>query len=132
MPRALWPHVLGRPVVEVVLPLAQGGRPLSRILLADTGAGQLNAPFELVLQESDCLLCGGFGAGLVALAGAYTGTVTIYVVRVQFSALAFDASVRIAGVSSVPAGFDGIACFPFLNRFTFGNFGDPGRFGLET
>jgi hypothetical protein len=27
--------------------------------------------------------------------------------------------------------FDGIACFRFLNRFTYGNFGDPGQFGLE-
>jgi hypothetical protein len=35
------------------------------------------------------------------------------------------------GVRSVPAGFDGIACFAFLDRFTYGNFGDPGQFGLE-
>ena len=30
-----------------------------------------------------------------------------------------------------PAGFDGIACFGFLNLFTYGNFGDPALFGLE-
>ncbi|HUY31727.1 MAG TPA: hypothetical protein VMV69_03030 [Pirellulales bacterium] len=30
-----------------------------------------------------------------------------------------------------PAGFDGVACFGFLNRFTYGNFGDPHQFGLE-
>ena len=27
---------------------------------------------------------------------------------------------------------DGIAGFRFLNRFTFGNFGNPSEFGLET
>jgi hypothetical protein len=31
----------------------------------------------------------------------------------------------------VPRPFDGIACFRFLNRFTYGNFGDPNQFGLE-
>ena len=34
------------------------------------------------------------------------------------------------GVPSVPAGFDGIACFGFLNGFTYGNFGDPGMFAM--
>ena len=24
-----------------------------------------------------------------------------------------------------------LACFAFLNRFTYGNFGDPSQFGLE-
>ena len=32
----------------------------------------------------------------------------------------------------VPRGLDGLACFRFLNRFSYGNFGDPGQFGLET
>ena len=32
---------------------------------------------------------------------------------------------------AAPPGFEGIASFRFLDRFTFGNFGDPGQFGLE-
>jgi hypothetical protein len=34
-------------------------------------------------------------------------------------------------VPAYPVGFGGIACFRFLNRFTYGNFGDPNQFGLE-
>ncbi len=52
--------------------------------------------------------------------------------RVQVPSLSFDHKVRVVGVPTVPAGFAGIACFSFLNRFTYGNFGDPARFGLET
>jgi hypothetical protein len=35
------------------------------------------------------------------------------------------------GVQTPPTGFDGIACFRFLNRFTYGNFGSSTQFGLE-
>jgi hypothetical protein len=35
------------------------------------------------------------------------------------------------GVPYPPPDFDGIACFRFLNRFTYGNFGDKNAFGLE-
>jgi len=35
-------------------------------------------------------------------------------------------------MGAFPPGFDGTACFGFLNRFTYGNFGDPGQFGLES
>jgi hypothetical protein len=38
---------------------------------------------------------------------------------------------RAVGVPAVPPGFDGLVCFSFLNRFTYGNFGDPSQFGLE-
>jgi hypothetical protein len=51
--------------------------------------------------------------------------------RVRIPTLGFDQEVRAAGVPSIPAGFDGIACFAFLDRFTYGNFGDPDQFGLE-
>jgi hypothetical protein len=51
---------------------------------------------------------------------------------VQVPALGFSQFVRAVGVPSPPAGFDGIACFGFLNRFSYGNFGDAGQFGLET
>jgi hypothetical protein len=35
-------------------------------------------------------------------------------------------------VPANPQGFEGIAGFRFLNRFTYGNFGNPAEFGLET
>lgn len=68
----------------------------------------------------------------MGLGGAYTGTFPTYVIRVQLPPLGFDQTIRAVGVPATPAGFDGIAGFPFLNRFTYGNFGDPGRFGLES
>lgn len=39
--------------------------------------------------------------------------------------------MSVVGVADTPKGFDGIACFPFLNRFTYGNFGDRASFTLE-
>jgi len=34
-------------------------------------------------------------------------------------------------MGALPPGFNGLACFGFVNRFTYGNFGDPSQFGLE-
>jgi hypothetical protein len=51
---------------------------------------------------------------------------------VQIPALGFDRAVRAVAVPRVPPGLGGVAGFRFLNRFTYGNFGDPGLFGLET
>jgi hypothetical protein len=34
-------------------------------------------------------------------------------------------------VPVVPEGFQGTAGFRFLNRFDYGNFGNPAQFGLE-
>lgn len=132
MARVQWPLRRGRPCVEVVLTLAQGGQPYSRTLLADTGAGSQNFRGDLILDEDDCLLCGGVPFPPMRLGGAYTGSFPVYELRVQIPALGFDDTVRAVGVSSTPAGFDGIACFRFLNRFTYGNFGDAGRFGLDS
>jgi hypothetical protein len=117
--------------VEIVLNFAQGGQPLSRILLTDTGAGSRNGAFDLILDEDDCLHCGGVPGRPVTLGGAYVGSFPLYDLPVCLPALGFDQPLRAVGVPSVPAGFDGIACFGFLNRFTYGNFGDPNRFGLE-
>jgi hypothetical protein len=127
----LWPLRHGRPCVEIVLTLAQGGQPLPRTLLADTGAGGQSAPFHLILDEDDCLLCGGNLGASITLGRAYSGSFPLYDLRVQNPALGFDQNLCTVGVTSVPAGFDGIACFAFLNRFTYGNFGDPSQFGLE-
>jgi hypothetical protein len=132
MPRAQWPLFHDRPSIQVTLPLTAGGQPLIRQLMADTGAGTLRSGFELLLEEKDCLLCGGSQSYPVILGGAYTGSFPVYVVRVQLAALGFDHHVRAAAVPAFPSGFGGIACFRFLNRFTYGNFGDPNQFGLET
>ncbi|HMF10861.1 MAG TPA: hypothetical protein VKE94_01105 [Gemmataceae bacterium] len=83
------------------------------------------------MDEDDCLLCGGVPDVSVALGGAYSGTFPTYDLPVQIPALGFDQRLIAVGVPSVPAGFDGIAGFALLNRFTYGNFGDPDQFGLE-
>ena len=90
MPRVQWPLHQGRPCVQVFLTLAQGGQLLPRILLADTGAGSRTDPFQLVLDEDDCLLCGGFPYPSVTLGGAYVGTFPIYDIPVRLPALGFD------------------------------------------
>jgi hypothetical protein len=131
MPRVLWPLLHHRPIVEVVLTLTSGGQLLVRQLIADTGAATALAGFELVLRENDCLACGGIPSHPVTLGGAYIGTFPVYVVRLQIPPLSFDHYLRAAAVPACPAGFDGIAGFRFLNRFNYGNFGDPSRFGLE-
>ena len=132
MPGDRWPFAFGRPVIEIVLTLAQGGQKLTRILLADTGAGSMPAPFELLLDENDCLLCDGTVTQTVTLGGAYSRSYPLYLIRVEMPSLHFDHDVLAVGVPNSPSGLDGIACFRFLNRFTYGNFGNPGVFGLES
>jgi hypothetical protein len=132
MPRVDWPLRNGRPSVQVVLTLAQGAQPIVRNLLADTGAGSAHSAFELILDEDNCLLCGGNPLQPVTLGGAYAGSFPTYLLPVEVPALGFALNLRAAGVPSVFAGFDGIACFRFVNRFHYGNFGDPGLFGLES
>jgi hypothetical protein len=131
MPRVLWPHRYDQPIIEVVLSWAAGGQDI-RFLLADTGAGTAQAGFELILDEDDCLQAGGLPVQPVSLGGANVGSYPVYAVRVRIPVLGFDPHVRAVGVSTVPPGMDGLAGFRFLNRFAYGNFGDPGRFGLET
>lgn len=132
MPRAQWPLRAGRPAIQLFLTRALDGQMSPRTLLADTGAGSRQAGFDLILEEDDCLLCGGIALSTVTLRGAYTGTLPVYALHIQLPTLGFAQQVRAVGVPSVPAGFDGIACFQFLNRFHYGNFGNPGLFGLES
>jgi hypothetical protein len=132
MPRATWPLRNGRPVVSVLLTLAATGHQIGCNLLADTGAGAAHVGFEVLLQENDCHRCGGIPAQGVLLGGAYVGSFPVFVIRVQIPALSFDHYVRAVGVPQVPTGLDGVAAFRFLNRFTYGNFGMPQQFGLET
>jgi len=65
------------------------------------------------------------------LSGAYPGEFPVYRVDVSIEKLGFSESVRAVGVPNPPKGFDGIVGFRFLNQFTFGNFGEADRFGLE-
>lgn len=131
MPRGQWPLIRGRPAIQVVLSTARGIQQVDRSLLADTGAGTSQSGFELVLNEQDCLLYGGIPLHGVVLGGAYTGSFPVYLVQVRIPVLGFDHAVPAVGVSKIPAGFDGIACFRFLRRFAYGNFGDSQSFGLE-
>lgn len=131
MPRAQWPLLGGKPVVPIILPLPSPGQSLSRNLLADTGAGSMHIGFDILLDKSDCVLCGGSSAQQVVLGGFYTGTFPVYVLRVRIPALGFDQDVRAVAVPTTPKGLAGIAGFRFLNQFTYGNFGDPTQFGLE-
>jgi hypothetical protein len=134
MPRIVWPLRYDRPAIEVVLTQAANGQPLLRHLLADSGAGTTQSPYELLLEESDCLLCGGqlLPPPRSSFSGAYSGSITLYLLRVQIPPLGFDQPIHVAAVAVGVSGFDGLACFCFLNRFTYGNFGDPSQFGLET
>lgn len=83
MARGQWPLLHARPRVQIHLLLAPHGRTLPRDLLADTGAGNGHAGFELLLQEAECLAAGGIPAHSVVLGGAYTGTHPVYVVRLR-------------------------------------------------
>ncbi|MSQ94305.1 MAG: hypothetical protein EXR98_07085 [Gemmataceae bacterium] len=132
MARAQWPLQHGRPIIEIVLTLAQGAQKVTRRLLADTGAGAMHDPFDIVLDEVDCLMCGGKPSKMVPLGGSYSGTHPIYVIPIGIPSLGFRDSLFAVGVAAPPAGFDGIACFRFLNRFTYGNFGNANEFALET
>ena len=108
-------------MIEIYLDMAAGGQRTTRDMLADTGGGSDQARFELVLDESDCLSFGGRRLRPVRLGGAYSGSFAIYVIRVRIPQLSFDQRVRVVGVPAVTAGFDGIACFRFLNCFTYGS-----------
>lgn len=130
MPRTCWSLWRGRPIIEVNLMPAQGGQPLIRRLIADTGAGTSQSRFDLLLDEHDCVLCGATSLKAVALGGAYVGSYPTYAVTVAIPVLGFQSVVSAVGVTSPPAGFDGIACFRFLDRFSYGNFGITCQFGL--
>src|SRR5271169_4046549 len=129
MPRVTWPLLNDRPAVHVVVLL--GGQPTTIDLHADTGAGSASSVFDLLLLERDCWLCGRPTGKLIPLTGAYAGgPYYLFSVRVQIPALTFDADLCAVGVPVVPDGFRGVAGFRLLNRFDYGNFGNPALFGL--
>ncbi len=130
MPAVQWLLHNDRPVIEIVLP-AGGGQDRVRILVADTGAGSRQSVFQLVLDENDCLQSGAILIDHVPLGGAYSGVFPVYLVHVRILGLNFDEPLPVVGVSQVPPGLNGIAGFKFLNRFHYGNSGNPDVFGLQ-
>jgi len=99
--------------------------------LADSGAGNLHSRFHFLLTLADCHLCGGIYSHTVNLGRAYRGPHPVYVIKAEIPALGFCKALWAAAIASPPSGFDGTAGFRFLNRFTYGNFGDRTKFGLE-
>jgi hypothetical protein len=132
MPRATWPLRQESPAIRIVLTLLAGNQPLPLDLIADTGAGNNASRFELILEESDCQRCGGQLLSPIKLGGAYQGSFPLYQLRVQIPQLGFDVPIRAVGVPANPRGFEGVAGFRLVNRFAYGNFGNPAEFGLET
>ncbi len=129
---AQWPLSHGRPVIQVVLTIAAGGQKVTRTLLADTGAGHTQSRFDLLLAVNDCVLCGGIPVR-PSSSGAHTSVfICVYVVPVEIPLLGFNDDVLAVGIAKPPIALDGLAAFRFLNRFTYGNFGNRGEFGLET
>ena len=133
MARATWSLNRGRPAVEIELVERGSSRTHTRRLLADTGAGPNTAPFALLLDEQDCLSFARRAGHLIRLSGAYAGDFRLYLVEFRIPQLNHAAmTTTVVGIARPPKGFDGIAAFRFLNRFSYGNFGHPSQFGLES
>ena len=68
---------------------------------------------------------------MISLGGAYVGSYPVYLIQVEIPLLGVAGDFRAVGVPKPSKTLDGIAGFQFLNRFTYGNFGNPLEFGLE-
>lgn len=131
MPFARWSLKNDRPAIEITLTDASGQKK-TRTLLADTGAGDAQDQFDLVLHMLDCAQHGGVFTQSISVSGAFVGSHPAFEILVEIPLLGYRELVVAVGVPYLPPDFDGIACFRFLNRFTYGNFGDKNAFGLET
>jgi hypothetical protein len=89
---------------------------------------------EFVLGEHDARLYGAGSAGSLQLGGAFTGAFPAVWCHVSVPGVGFASLCVAFAVPSarLPRNLAGISCFRFLNRFTYGNFGDSGVFGLES
>src|SRR6266700_7684048 len=126
MASAAWPLVQGRPAIQLALMSPGSGRQTVRTLLADTGAGSAHSPLELILSEADCQQFSAGKAGTRHLRGAFRGDFPAFwgyasIPVLGFAGLSLAVSIPASGL---PRALQGIACFRFLNRFTYGNFGD--------
>jgi hypothetical protein len=134
MPRVCWQLQNERPNIQINLMTPNRATSVSRTLLADTGAGSRYGGFELILTVPDCRRFQIQRGPNVYLRGAYSGNFFTYMVRIEIPALGFAGRVTAVPVPAMqlPIGFDGLAAFSFLNRFTYGNFGHNDQFCLET
>ena len=103
MPAAQWPLRNGRPVIEIVLSVS-GGQDLVRWVAADTGAGTRQSVFQFILDEDNCLRCGGILIDRVQLGGAYSGAFPVYLVNVRIPQLNLDEPLPVVGVPKIAAG----------------------------
>jgi hypothetical protein len=88
---------------------------------------------DLILSEADRRRFSVGSEGTLRLGGAFTGSFPTFWIPVSIPGAGFSSfCVAVAAPSlQLPRQLHGIACFRFLNQFTYGNFGDPDRFGLE-
>jgi hypothetical protein len=100
MPRVMWQLERNRPVVKIQLAATASDPEMMRTLLADTGAGGSNAPFELILSANDCQRYMGLRSGYeVALGGAIVGTYPIYALRIEIPIAVVEPSSTSGGRS---------------------------------
>lgn len=118
MQRITWLLHNNVPVIEVQL-TDPFGFTFFRRLLADTGAGPSNSPFELVLSQVDCQRLSTMKLGRVGLGGAIPGFFDLHAILMGIPALSFVRQVRAVAVPSIhlPDNLQGIASFRFLNSF---------------
>ena len=134
MPRQSWLLRDDIPVIEILLRERFSGFTETRVLVADTGAGPRFSPFELVLSVADGIRFGGRVLNSAYVGGAFQGEFPIRAVEIEMPTFKLR---RMADALIVPdlgafGDFDGLAAFRLLNSFTYGNFGNPAEFGLET
>lgn len=120
-------------MIELSLVSPVNARQARRTLLADTGAGSTLGGMDLVLTEADRRRFSIGVEGALQLGGAFRGSFPTFWIPVSIPVIGFSALCLAVAVpsSQLPRPLHGIACFRFLNRFTYGNFGDNNRFGLE-
>ncbi len=134
MARQSWLLHRNRPNVEIWLREPFTGFTSRRVLLADTGGGARFFPVEIILSQSDIRQFGvEQDIGTVGMGGAIQGEYSVFTVQIEIPTLNLMRRFNAVGVAApfIFPGFDGFALFPFLNAFTYGNFGNPAEFGLE-
>lgn len=70
------------------------GLPYERILLADTGAGPSNSPFDFVLSETDCQRFGILKPAFVGLGGAVRGIFPIYLMAIEIELKGYSLGIK--------------------------------------
>ena len=134
MPRASWPLINGQPVIEIEFEDKFNGSIITRTLLVDTGGGSALVPVDLVLSVADVTRCRSRLQSYVGSGGAIEGSFEVRSVGISIPKLNLvrRINVMVVPAETLPDGLGGIACFRFLNSFTYGNGGNPAEFVLES